>query len=199
MVSVPGITSSTVTKVNGKEEKTNTQSPLNGKMFAMSKAPVGDWKFELDGSIPLTRVRQEIEELTVYLKRDWYPAREVKVGDSWEFDPAWVKMIIEKDLSKAQTIGTMSLRQVRRTATKDTALINISIRSTGADFRPDGTESSASVELTGHVLVNLATMLDEELELTGNVVSRTGKSTQSTTVKLPIRLTATKSFVKNTR
>jgi hypothetical protein len=199
MVRVPNITTSSVIKINGKEEKTNDQSPLNGKMFAMSKPPTGDWKFELDGSVPLTRIRSEIEELTVYLKRDWYPTRELKVGDSWEFDPAWVKMVIQKDLHKAQTIGTMTLRQVRRSATKEIALIDISIRSTGSDFRPDGSESSAAVELKGQVVVNLATMLDEELELSGSVTSSTGKTGELTTVKLPIRLKAAKSFVREAR
>ena len=199
MVRVPKITTSSIIKINGREEKTNDQSPLNGKMFAMSKKPTGDWKFELDGTVPLTRIRSEIEELTVYLKRDWYPAREVKVGDSWEFDPAWVKMVIQKDLHKAQTIGTMTLRQVRRSAARETAVMDITIRSTGSDFRPDGSESSASVELKGQVVVNLATMLDEELELTGTVTTSTGKTGEATRVKLPIRLKATKSFVRETR
>jgi hypothetical protein len=198
MVRVPNITTSTVTRINGQDEKAEDKSPLIGKMFAMSKAPTGDWKFELDGTVPLTRIRHEIEELTVYLKRDWYPTRELKVGDSWEFDPAWVKMIIEKDLHKAQTIGTMTLRQVRRSAAKQIAIIDVSIRSTGADFRSDGSESSASIVLTGQVVVNLATMLDEELELKGNVTSSAGKVGEKTIIKMPIQLKATKSFVRDT-
>jgi hypothetical protein len=197
MVRVPNITTSTVIRINGQDEKSEDKSPLIGKMFAMSKAPTGDWKFELDGTVPLTRIRHEIEELTVYLKRDWYPTRELKVGDSWEFDPAWVKMIIEKDLNKAQTIGTMTLRQVRRSAAKQIAIIDVSIRSTGADFRSDGSESSASIELTGQVVVNLATMLDEELELKGNVTSSAGKVGEKTVIKMPIQLKASKSFVKD--
>lgn len=197
MVRVPNISSSSIIKIDGKEEKANDQSPLTGRMFAMSKAPNGDWKFELDGSVPLTRVHNEIDELTVYLKRDWYPAREVNVGDSWEFDPAWVKMIIEKDLSKAQTIGTMRLRQVRHTEKRDIAVIDITIRSSGADFKSDGSESSASIELTGQVTVNLDTMLDEQLELKGNVTTGSSKAGESTKVKLPIQLTATKSFVRD--
>ena len=197
MVRVSNITTSSVTTMGGKQEKALDQSPLNGKMFAMSKPPTGDWKFELDGSVPLTRVRNEIEELTVYLKRDWYPTREVKVGDSWEFDPAWVKMLIEKDLHKAQTIGTMSLRQVRRSAAKQIAIIDVAIRSTGADFKPDGSESSASVELTGQVVVNLDTMLDEELELKGTVNTSSGKVGSATVVKLPISLKVNKSFVRD--
>lgn len=196
MVRVKEVVTNTVVKINGQQEKTNDLSPLTGKMFSMSKSPKGDWKFELDGSVPLTRVQKEIDELTVYLKRDWYPTREVNVGDSWEFDPAWVKHIIEKDLHKAQTIGTMRLRQVRSSIMGKTALIDVTVRSTGADFKSDGSESSASVELNGQITVNLNTMLDERLELRGTVISSSRKGGESTTVKLPVQLTATKSFVK---
>jgi hypothetical protein len=198
MVSVSKLNTATKTVISGKEEKTNDSSPLTGKMFAMSKTATSDWKFELDGSVPLSRVQSEINELTVYLKRDWYPAKEVNVGDSWEFDPAWVKMVIEKDLSKAQTIGTMSLRQVRSSEKRKVALIDISIRSTGADFKSDGSQSSAAIELSGQVAVNLDTMLDESLELKGVITSSSSKPGESSKVKLPVRLTATKSFVRDT-
>ncbi len=196
MVRVGSIVTETRTRIDGKDEKATDESPLSGKMFAMTRSPKGDWKFDLDGSIPLTRIRQEIEELTVYLKRDWYPAREVKVGDSWEFDPAWVKMIIGKDLKNAQTIGTMRLRQVRSGLTGRYALLDVSVRSTGADYKADGSEVSATVELTGEVTVDLDTMLDEKLELKGMVTTRSRKPGESTTVNLPIRLKATKSFVR---
>ena len=197
MVRVPKITTTSLIQIDGKKEKSTDNSPLTGKMFAMSKSPTGEWKFELDGSIPLTRVQNEIEELTVYLKRDWYPTREVNVGDSWEFDPAWVKMIIEKDLAKAQTIGTMKLRQIRHAETRQIAVIDITIRSTGADFHSDGSQSGASIELTGQVTVNLNTMLDESLELKGTVTSSSSKPGESSKMKLPVRLVATKSFISD--
>lgn len=197
MVRVPKLTSYTKSVITGKEDKVIDSSPLTGKMFALSKSPSGEWKFELDGSVPFTRVANEIEELTVYLKRDWFPAREVNLGDSWEFDPAWVKMIIEKDLAKAQTIGTMSLRQIRRGEKRQVAVIDVAIRSTGADFQADGSEAAASIELSGQVTVNLDTMLDESLELKGTLTSTSSKPGESTKVKLPVRLTVTKSFVKD--
>lgn len=196
MVRVSKITTTTKTKIEGIEDKAADTSPLTGKMFAMSKTPTGDWKFELDGSVPLTRARHEIEELKIYLKRDWFPAREVNVGDSWEFDPAWVKHIIEKDLSKAQTVGTMRLRQVRSGFTGRTALIDVTIRSTGANFKADGSEASANIDLTGQVKVNLNTMLDEELELTGTVRSSTKRPGETKSVTLPVKLKVNKSFVR---
>ncbi len=159
--------------------------------------PGGDWKFELDGSLPLVRIQKEIDELTVYLKRRWYPERVVKVGDSWEFDPAWIRMIIQKDLHHAQTIGTMTLRQVRRGADKETAVIDVSVRSTGGDFQADGTQTRAQVELTGQVMINLRTMLDERLDLKGVVVTSSGNLSDSKKVTLPLELVVTKSFVKD--
>ena len=197
MVRVPKLTTTTRTVINGKEQKITDQSPLVGKMFGMSKSSDGVWNFELDGSLPLARVRSEIEELQVYLKRDWYPNREINVGDSWEFDPAWIRMVIERDMSKAQTIGTMRLRQVRNTEKRRVAVIEVSIRSTGADLRPDGSESDAALNLSGEVLVNLDTMLDEALELKGTITSTYIKGAESTTTKLPIRMLATKTFVKD--
>ncbi|MCX6875032.1 MAG: hypothetical protein NTW21_14665 [Verrucomicrobia bacterium] len=198
MVRVPKLSTSSKTVIEGKPASLNDPSPLTGKMFSMTKAPKGDWTFELDGSVPLNKVRAEIEEMKIYLKRDWYPAREIKLGDSWEFDPAWVKAIIERDLEKAKTIGTMSLRQIRSSAEQQMAVIDVAIHSTGADLRSDGSETSATIELTGQVTVNLGTMLDESLTLKGTIITGTDKGTESTKMTLPITLKATKSFVRDT-
>jgi hypothetical protein len=197
MVTVAKITSATSTTIDGKTEKDDESSPLNGKMFAMNKPVGGEWKFELDGSVPSRVIDHEISELTLYLKRQWYPFRKIKVGDSWEFDPAWIRMLIERDLSNAQTIGTMNLRQVIHGADKNYAIIQVSVRSTGGDFRPDGSEASAQIELTGEAVVNLQTMLDESLKLKGTVISRTGKPGDSKTVTLPVELEVTKKLVNN--
>lgn len=198
MVRVPTISTTTITKITGKNDVTTEPSPLNGKMFSMSKSPSGEWKFELDGSVPSARAQSEIEELTVYLKREWYPTREINLGDSWEFDPAWIKMIVEKDLSQAKTIGTMRLRQIRRAEKRQIAVIDVTIRSTGGDYKADGSETSASIELAGQVVVNLDTMLDESLELKGTINIDTNKSGETRKIKLPINLTVNKSFVKDT-
>jgi hypothetical protein len=199
MVEVVKMATFTTTTIGGREEKTEDRSPLNGMMFAMSKAPQGDWTFELDGSIPRQRIQQEIDELTVYLKRRWYPERMVRVGDSWEFDPAWIRMILQKDLENAKLIGTMKLRQIRRSAKKDVAVIDVSVRGSGGNFQADGTEQNARIELKGQTTVDLKTMLDESLELDGVLETRSGRVSESKKANLPIRLVVNKSFVKGAR
>lgn len=197
MVAVSKINTYSTATLDGKKEDSDESSPLNGKMFAMSKAVNGDWKFELDGSIPLRQIDQEISELSLYLKRQWYPHRTVKIGDSWEFDPAWIRMLIERNLKDAKTIGTMSLRQIHHSANGDSAIISVSVRSTGGDFRPDGSESSAQIDLSGQVVVNLKTMLDESLDLKGTVISRVAKPGETKTVTLPVHLKVTKTLINN--
>ena len=197
MVRVPKLTTASKIVLDGKTDNISDPSPLTGKMFSMTKAPKGDWNFELDGSVPLAQIQADIEEMQVYLKRDWYPAREVKLGDSWEFDPAWIKRIISRDLDKAQTIGTMTLRQIRNAATYQSVVIDIAIHSSGGDFRKDGSAVTATVELTGQVIVNLGTMLDESLTLKGTITTATDRVSETSKMVLPITVVATKSFIKD--
>ena len=197
MVKVAKLNTYNSVTLDGKTEKSDDSSPLNGKMFGMRKAVKTDWKFELDGSIPERQVENEIAELSLYLKRKWYPQRSVKIGDSWEFDPAWIRMLIERNLKDAKTIGTMSLRQIHHSARGDSAIISVVVRSSGGDFRADGTESSAQIELSGQIVVNLKTMLDESLDLKGVVISRTSKAGETKTVTLPVTLKVTKTLINS--
>lgn len=195
MVMVNALSSTTTSVIAGKEDVTREVSPLTGEMFSMGQVAKGAWKFELDGSIRTAVVTEEIDEMTVYLKRQWLPEKPVKLGDSWEFDPAWVNLVVRRDLRHAKTIGTMKLRQVRRTETLQMAVIDVNIRGTGSDFRPDGTEAKATVELSGELTINLDTMLDEELVLKGKIELSTATATTGTAIVLPVTLRVVKSFV----
>ncbi len=196
MVRIASMNTESTIRMAGKDEKTADQSPLNGRMISLSKPVTGDWSFDLDGSLQTLRIEREIGELTRYLKRKWYPEHPVKMGDTWEFDPVWIKAIIETDLHRAQTIGTMRLRQIRHSAEGRTALISITIESTGGDFQPDGTEATAHLELKGEVTVDLETMLEKQLTLSGNFVTRNGTVGQFVTTRVPIQISVTKTFTR---
>ncbi len=192
------ITTSTSIRINGQEEKSVDKSLLSGTTLKVTKPPGGNWNFELhgEGILPLSRVRNELEELRVYLKHEWFPTREVNVGDTWNFNPAWVQQVIERDLTQTKTTGTMKLRQINDGIFGKTAVIDVWIQSAGKKTRADGGESSADIDLRGQLKVNLKTMLDEQLDLSGTVISTTKGKGEARTVNLPIRLKVTKSFVK---
>lgn len=190
----------TVTRIRMGEEdeqKAEDFSPLNDMTFAIGRAPSGEWSIQLDGSLSNKRIEKDINELIVYLNRNWYPDHAVKVGDSWEFDPAWVRMIVEQDLKNAQTIGTMTLRQVHHTAEARRAVIDVGVKSSGVALEPGGKESRAQVELTGRLIVNLDTMLDEQFEIAGRVVSKHSAQGQTIVATMPLALRVTKSFVRD--
>lgn len=197
MARVLGMSREATVRLAGKEEKTVEQSPLNGKQIAFSKPAGGEWAFELDGSLKTLRIDRELKELTHYLRRSWYPDKPVKIGDTWEFDPVWIKSIVEKELHSAQTIATMQLRQVRHTVDGGVALLTVRIESTGGDFRSDGTETSASIDLKGELAVDLATMLDRQLNLTGTLHTRSGTLGETTVTEVPITVDVQKSFTRD--
>jgi hypothetical protein len=197
MARIVSMNTEATSRMAGQEDKTAEQSPLNGKIISFSKPPQGDWSFELDGSLRTLRIEKEIRDLTHYLKRDWFPDHPVRIGDSWEFDPVWIKMIVERDLQNAQTIGTMQLRQIRHSAQGRTALVSITIESTGGDFQADGSESSAAVDLKGEATIHLTTMLEEQLTLRGSIRTRTGTVGAFTTTEVPIHISVTKSFTRD--
>ena len=196
MVKAVRLSSSETLKIGGQEEKSEYVSTLTGKLFTMTKPPVGEWEFKLDGAALGVDGRKDINELKSYLKRQWFPDHPVKTGDSWEFDPAWIKSVIERDLGDALTIGTMTLSEVRKSTTRSTATIGITIRSSGEGFQKDGSLSEASVDLKGKMVVNLETMLDESLELEGTVTKTTRETKDTTKVTLPVRIVVTKSLFK---
>ncbi|MFK7852240.1 MAG: hypothetical protein AB8D78_14785 [Akkermansiaceae bacterium] len=194
LVKIVGLRSSRTVNFGGEAEKYNEVSPLTGKMFTLTKAPAADWDFDLNDTVTSTATNQDLQELKTYLKRKWYPDHPVKTGDSWEYDPKWIKMVVQRDLTNALTIGTMTLQEVRKSATRTTATIGISIQSSGEQLKSDNTLAEASVDLKGKMLVNLDTMLDESLELEGTVVVGNKEIRDSTKVTLPVRLIVTKTL-----
>lgn len=196
LVKAVRLSSSETLKFGDQEEKSEHVSTLTGKLFTMTKPPTGEWEFKLDGGTLGVDGHKDIDELKSYLKREWFPDHPVKTGDSWEFDPAWIKSVIERDLGDALTIGTMTLSEVRKSATRSTATIGITIRSNGEGFQADGALSEASVDLKGKMVVNLETMLDESLELEGTVTKTTRETKDTTKVSLPVRIVVTKDLFK---
>jgi hypothetical protein len=195
MLHVKEIATRTVTEIGGRQETAELASTLNGKMLAVSRPPGSEWKLQLDNPIPTKEAQEDLDELKLYLKRAWFPPRAVVVGDSWEFDPSWVKHVLHRDVRQAQVIGTMKLRQLRSSGEGRSAVVDFTISGSGEELRADGTKAAAKLQLKGQVLVNLQTMLEEVLEASGTLEFSIGKAIESTSTTLPIQLRVTMTFV----
>lgn len=194
MLRVPRFESTTTINLGGAPDTTTERSPLVGMQLAAVQDADGKWTFTGNGQTIDHQAKAELEELTAYQSRDWFPDRELQIGDSWEFDPAWLRLVVQRDLRNAQMIGTMKLRQVRRTRASQTAIVDISVESSGAKTDAVGRSTGATVSLQGEARINLQTMLDEAVELTGTIDMRSHDGGKRTTFHLPIRMTASKTI-----
>jgi len=194
MMRVPKFESTTTINLGGVPDTTTERSPLVGMQLAAVRGADGGWTFTGDGNPITNQAKAELEELTAYQSRNWFPDRELNIGDSWEFDPAWLRLVIQRDLKGAQMLGTMKLRQIRRSRLAQFAVVDIDIRSSGANLDSSGRATGATVALTGEARINLKTMLDEKVELSGTIDMQSHDGGKRTTFHLPIRMSATKTI-----
>lgn len=196
MVKIQNFSQSTTASFAGKNQTDTSPSPLCDKLLEVSKPTNREWKFSLDNSLPYYRVEHELDVLTLYLKRSWYPDYPVKLGDSWEFDPILIQALITKDFKNAKTLGTMRLRQIKHTETATYATIDITINASGANFSSDGTAKDSAIQLSGSMTLNLSTMLEESIEIKGSIHSKISTGIDQFDTKLPVTLKVTKAFVR---
>lgn len=192
MVRLPRFATVSTLTVNDRPDVRTEISPLTDKLLSATRDKAGKWVFTTDGRVLGPRDREVVEELSAYQDRAWFPEREVQVGESWEFDPKWIKLLIQRDLRDALAVGTMTLREVRRTRSAQTAMVDILIRSSGTQTTASYRETNATVQLRGRAVINLLTMLDESLELEGTIHSETSDGSRRTILDMPVRLSAVK-------
>jgi hypothetical protein len=192
MIRLPQFVTISTLVVNNRPDVRTEISPLTDKLLAATRNQEGKWEFVSDGRVLGKRDQELVEELAAYQDRAWFPEREVQVGDSWEFDPKWIKLVVQRDLRDALAVGTMTLREVRLTRAAQTAAVELVIRSSGTKLTSSYRETAAIVDLRGRAVVNLQTMLDESLELEGMIHSESSDGSRRTIVDLPVRLSVTK-------
>ncbi len=195
MIRIPKFVTASTLTVNGVPDVRTKASPLTGKLVEATRKPDGTWTFLSDGSAIGERAKEESEELAAYQNSNWFPDRFVEVGESWEFEPKWIKLVLQRDLRDALVVGTMTLREVRRTMTSQTAVIDMIIRSSGSKTDKSFRETTAIVDLKGRAVINLKTMLYDSLELDGTYRSQVSNGAKRTVLTLPLRMTARQQLV----
>jgi hypothetical protein len=195
MVRIPKFVTISTLIVNGVPDVRTVASPLTGKLVEATRKPDGTWTFLSDGSPIGEMAKEETSELAAYQSSQWFPDRMVEVGESWEFEPKWIKLVLQRDLRDALVVGTMTLREVRRTMASQTAVVNMIIRSSGSKTDKEFRETTATVDLKGQAVIDLKTMLYESLELVGTFRSQVSDGAKRTIVTLPLTMAARQQLV----
>lgn len=185
------------TATNSLERDGGRQSRIGalvGQSVVGKKEPAGSWKLSLEGQ-PATEIQKaELAELEAYENRSWCPERPVKLGESWEINPAFLHHLMLRDLKTVELRATMTLTEIREIDGEATAVLKCALQSVGAKGKDSDT--TAALNASGTLLVALGTMLEKKLVYTGTISSTARSGDILSSMSLPLEVEITKSVVK---
>ena len=179
--------------LDGKKNVTTTESPLVGETVEGMQDSLGQWRLFLD-HLSGTEQTRMIEELETYESRQWFVAGAVRVGDSWPFQPSFIRHMMERDLKGAQLDASMTLAGIERIDGVPVAKLAFTILSKGAKA-----EADASIFLRGTVAVDLRNMLDYHTQMDGYLHTEAEHNGVHTKIKIPLHFTVKQSITKQLR
>lgn len=178
----------TTVQMEGKKNVTTKVNPLVGETVEGMQDSLGQWRLFLD-HLSGTEQARMLEELETYESRQWFVAAPVRVGDTWQFQPSFMKHLMERDLKGAELDATMKLESIEVQDTVPVAKLGFTILSKGAKAQAD-----ASMFLKGSVIVDLNTMLDIHTQMDGFLHSEAEHGGVLTKVKIPLHFTVKQSI-----
>ncbi len=170
----------TTVVLDGQEKTQEKESPLVGETVEGMQDSLGQWKFFLD-HLSGTEQAKMLEELETYEARQWFVGGAMRVGDSWEFQPSFIRHMMERDLKGAAVEARMTLAAIEYLGKVPVARLDFTILSKGASA-----EADASAFFKGKVYVNLTNMLDYHTEMDGYLHSHVEHAGADTRLKIPL-------------
>lgn len=170
-------------------------SALTGKTAAGFRDSTGHWHFYLAGKTPTSVEATELAELGSLENRRWFAGHPVKIGESWEIDPSFLRHLLLRDPGSASLEASVTLKEIKKVAGTDTAVLTLKIQSVAAQRdTPEAPTETATLNATGTLMVSLDTMLDHELIIEGSLLSTSRANGTLTTLILPFRSVTVRSL-----
>jgi hypothetical protein len=189
----------TIVKLGETPDQETTQGALVGRTIRGFQDDTDQWRLYLSGGSASGQQAADLAEIEAYENRQWFPASPVNIGQTWTFNPAFIRHLTERDLGPAKLEALMSLKAITNVDNDRIAILNFSIRSQNSKESATGKIASgvlASVDGTMHV--SLTTMLDKYLHMTGSLTTVSKNLGQATRVRLPVNYTVTKTVIPAT-
>jgi hypothetical protein len=172
------------------------EGPLVGRPIEATRN--GDtWSITLVDEVPDADQADALLGIQSFENRAWFPDHPVALGESWDYDPAYFRVLLERDLGGAAATGRMTLRSLERHPDGSAqARLDLVITSSGLESTDDDLERQANIEARGSLIVNLDTMLDREMIIEGLLRSGVSNDSSSATLELPIRIEVRREIIK---
>lgn len=176
------------TAVNGKPSVKTGE--LEGKTAVARRNGAGNYTFSLPDSVAYGDAASDLEMLGAFENRKWLPGRKVAIGESWNFNPSFIRRALQKDVPNPEVIGIMKLRSIEKAVggTRQ-AVIDCYIRGGGTKTLADGAVADAETGLAGNLTVNLDQPGRMRFYLSGKLDTGTSKSGESARALLPLNMT----------
>lgn len=177
---------SIVSQLDG--ETTPTRGPLDGKLVVGTRNGAGNWVFDIEGAPAVGEQVAELDLLGAFENKRWLPGRVVKVGDSWDFTPRFIRHSLRRDLPGSEAVGVMKLREVGKAADGSRqAVIDCVIRGGGQQAAGDKVRQ-ADANLSGVMTVNLDRPGELSIRLRGTLVSGARVGSAGSTARMPLTM-----------
>jgi hypothetical protein len=186
----------TANELESKKQSKST-SPLTGKTAIGFKVSTERWLLYLEDQTATNRQAVELVELEAYANRRLFSPQAVKVGDSWQVDPAFIRHVVLRDLGDTKLTATMTLKSVQNIRGERTAVLSFKLDTVGV--KGDSTSQSAataSIKATGTMLLSLDTMLDREFTIDGTLQTTAIQGDHTITAILPFNIRLTKAVAR---
>ena len=151
------------------EEVDRERGPLDG-CTVLGRRWDGAWAFRLEDGAPDADQAAALNELGTDYAPALYPARRLRVGDSWEVDAAQMKRWMGHDLIRSEGKARLTLRGLRVFRGERCAVIDVKIDAAGELADPDGNMLELQLGLEGIIHRSLKSHLDVAGEMSGLMV-----------------------------
>ncbi len=146
-----------ITRVfGGKEDVETEKGPLHGLTVVGDKS-AARWQFHLAEGKPSKEQSLALDELAGGFEDELWPARAVRVGESWTVDAAAAKRWLGHDLLRSTGQAKLTLRDITQHGGERCARLELHIDARGAIKDPAGNQMEISMVLEGTLYRSLAT------------------------------------------
>jgi hypothetical protein len=190
-------TTATGVEVGGVMESSNAASPLTGKSVFGFRDTYGRWRLFLEGATAGNAQAMELSQLEAYENRRVFIDQPVRVGQTWDIDPNFLRHLTERDVGHAEVKASARLDSIKEIDGEETAVITLNVQTVGTTDEPGGLAArGAAITASGELHVSLATMLDKKLVLYGSLTTGARNGLERTRVHLPFRTEVIKTITR---
>lgn len=183
----------TTTTVDGETKTESSSSSLTGKTLAGSCDASGHWRLSLPGATPSAAQAIELAQFEAYENHRLLPSRPVRLKESWEINPAFLKHLTERGIGPADANARARLEEIKVIDGEETAVITLTVETVateGSSVLRRG--AGATIKASGTLHVSMESMLDKKLILYGSITTVTVEGATRTRLHLPVQIEVTK-------